>query len=577
MDAHPFPNRRQCQPGQAPHPRALALAATLALMIPSPWTWASPGPGPRPSAYALVVASHRGGQGQQDLRFAGRDADLVRDVLRELGGYLPTHITTLTDPDDQAILRALDALEARLKAHHLRGEPSQLLFYYSGHARARAITLGSNELPLSVLRERLTRLPATLTLVVLDACQTGAFSRVKGATPATDFSYNSVADFNTTGVAVLASSTASELSQEADTLGASYFTHHLVVGLRGAADANADGSVTLDEAYRYAYHRTLVSTAMTAVGRQHVTLETHLRGKGEMVLTTPAQFRSQLELPSSLSGPVLLHRESDRLVLAELDKARGRGLRLALAPGRYTAVVRPSPKTLLRCPLSLVENRVTTLSLTGCTPVQTRPTLAKGPGPERRERLALELGVGGLFRQSDAYTQRLETFGFETELFQLDRSLSAHAALSYAFDATLSLLLGYTLLDGGSYTREAIGLGHEKLEQTFTWRTHGVGLYLRGTLPLFHGVFNPYLQGGGGLGIGESRYTDPLQASTEVDDQLHLGYHLSILAGVHVMPWTHLGFFLQGGYHYAPVIENLLGDTHNGGGPLFHLGLRAAL
>ena len=63
---------------------------------------------------------------------------------------------------------------------------------------------------------------------------------------------------------VLASSTASELSQESEALRASYFTHHLLSGLRGAADADRDGRVTLSEAYRYAYNRTLVATAATA-------------------------------------------------------------------------------------------------------------------------------------------------------------------------------------------------------------------------------------------------------------------------------------------------------------------------
>jgi len=97
------------------------------------------------------------------------------------------------------------------------------------------MNLGERELSLSDLRERLLSLPTTLTIVVLDACQSGAFSRTKGAEPAADFSFNSVSRLNTSGVAVMASSSASELSQESDSLRASYFTHHLLVALRGAA------------------------------------------------------------------------------------------------------------------------------------------------------------------------------------------------------------------------------------------------------------------------------------------------------------------------------------------------------
>ena len=66
---------------------------------------------------------------------------------------------------------------------------------------------------------------------------------------------------------MLASSSGSELSQESETLRSSYFTHHLLVGMRGAGDANRDGQVSIDEAYRYAYHQTLLATAETAAVR----------------------------------------------------------------------------------------------------------------------------------------------------------------------------------------------------------------------------------------------------------------------------------------------------------------------
>ena len=58
----------------------------------------------------------------------------------------------------------------------------------------------------------------------------------------------------------MASSSATELSQESDQLASSYFTHHLLLALRGAGDANQDGKVSLDEAYRYTYNRTLAGT-----------------------------------------------------------------------------------------------------------------------------------------------------------------------------------------------------------------------------------------------------------------------------------------------------------------------------
>src|SRR5262249_46033755 len=158
---------------------------------------------------------------------------------------------------------------------------------------------GGDELPLTTLRERLTALPSALTIVVLDACQSGAFARVKGAEAAADFTYNSVSRLQQKGLAIMASSSAQELSQESDELRGSYFTHHLVTALRGAGDSDGDGRVSLDEAYRYAYRRTLASTARTQVGQQHVMLETDLAGQGDLPVTYPTEARAQLELPAA--------------------------------------------------------------------------------------------------------------------------------------------------------------------------------------------------------------------------------------------------------------------------------------
>ena len=92
-------------------------------------------------------------------------------------------------------------------------------------------------------------------------------------------------------------------------------------------DSQIIGRVTLGEAYRYAYNQTLVATAATAVGSQHATLETGLRGKGEVVLSYPAASSAQLELPAPLDGEVLVRNEPSGSVLAELHKVAGRPLK----------------------------------------------------------------------------------------------------------------------------------------------------------------------------------------------------------------------------------------------------------
>ena len=533
----------------------------------------------RQNSYAIIIGSNRAGPGQKQLRYAHADARRVREVLTHLGGYRGDNIQLMMDPGPGQLSGAFATVKGKLAAHARKGEASVFLFYYSGHARARALNLGPREVNLQELRGRLLSLPSTVTVAILDACQTGAISRVKGVSPAADFSYNSVNQLNTAGMAVLASSAASELSQEADSLRSSYFTHHLVVGLRGAADADSDGGVTLSEAYRYAYNRTLVATASTAVGKQHVTLETRLRGKGEMVLTRPSRAASTLVLAAPLSAQVLISRRAGQAVVAELTKAPGKKMALALPTGQYVATVRRGGgRGTVRCQLRLSAQKILALNTSApdCVPVRQARVAVKGhthQGP----RWGVELGLGLMLRGHDAYTERLEDFGFGGGGLDDNKAPILSAALSYSFSRHLALVLGYGSLERFESRREMHDLQGQSQTQKFDWWAHGVGLYARGTLPLASGVLNPYVQAGGGVAWAVTRLTDPLQASVEVDDETHVGFHLGVAAGINVMPWRHLGFYAQADYTFAPVVQNLLDDTHDSGGPRFILGIRGAL
>ena len=331
----------------------------MTLALAGAWTIdaaAQTGP-PGPLRYALLIGSNDGGPGQGRLRYAEDDARRVGEVLSTLGGYDESRIVRLLHPTPADVNAALARLHDRLAAHAAKGEQAQLFFYYSGHARADALNLGPAQLPLAELRARVLALPATLSIVVLDACQSGAFSRIKGASRAADFSFNSVERLHTEGVAVIASSSGQELSQESDELKSGYFTHHLLVALRGGGDLDRDGRVTLSEAYGYAYGRTLAATAVTAVGEQHVTLETELQGKGDIALTQPSSASARLHVPEAWSGRVLVQRLPSWSVLAELDKASGGpAIDLALPPGAYAATVRFGG-VVLRCTLAALRRR----------------------------------------------------------------------------------------------------------------------------------------------------------------------------------------------------------------------------
>lgn len=541
---------------------------------------------PHPAAYGILVGTNAGGGGQKDLRYAEDDARKMAEVLRDLGRYGNADLKVLVKPDVAAVLAAIDGIAPKLQAHAAKGEQAIVVFYYSGHAKANAFNLGSEELAITLLRERLAKLPATLTLVVLDACQSGQFARTKGAEPAADFSFNSVSRLTTRGLAVIASSSAQELSQESDELRGSYFTHHLITALRGAADADGDGRVSLDEAYRYAYRHTLTSTAQTQIGSQHVTFETDLGGQGDVPVTYPAAAKSQLELGADLEGRVLVQHKASGNVVAEVQKAKGAPLRLAFASGAYDAIVRAgSPVKVSRCRVALLDDRVTPLDLSSCEELKAAPVLRKGveepdvhrlPSPPV-EPLQVEGGVGVNFRTEDGYTRRLNEFGYAAEAPIVGvRSPHLRASLGVSKGLIPHLALGVQLhtLTGDEYRRNV-----SSSEDRFSWDAYGLSGFVRASSsPLGSGKTSADLYGIASLGLtlGATTLTTGSVAGgpTETTRATHGGFVIGGFGGVHVTLGRVVGLFFQGGYEYAPTITNQLGETHDSGGPSVQSGLR---
>ncbi|MCB9656951.1 MAG: caspase family protein [Sandaracinaceae bacterium] len=565
---------------KTPHLLGPLCAALLALHGVHPARSQAQGSAPRPErmelapdahAYALVVGSNAGGPGQEPLAFAERDADRVAEVLVELGHYPPAGVDLLHSPTRAQLRASLARLRQRLAAHAARDEQSVVFFYYSGHAQSQALRLGREEFPLTELRSAIDALPATLTLVVLDACQSGAYSRVRGANPTADFSHNSIQQLQTRGVAVMASSSGTELSQESERLSAGYFTHHLLVALRGGADENRDGRVALDEAYRYAYARTLQDTSRTAVGGQHVTLDTNLTGHGAVALTYPARASAQLELPANVEGQLLITRARGGAVMAELTKAAGAALRLALPPGRYDILWRGA-STIRSCSVTLPARGVHVLGTSGCQEItEEQATAREGQrGPSMAWGLELGLGMTHRGRASD-YTDRLNAFGYQPGFLDGAWDARISAVVERQVFRHLSVLLTFDSLESRDFYR---GLFSTEDDDHYRWRAWAVGLQLRGTLPLAGHWLYGYAQGGVGLGIARTVF-DPGRDQDRTVRITDYGVQLSGALGLRFMPWRHAGFYLQGGYTYAPILQNDLGDRHDSGGASIVTGLRA--
>ncbi len=89
-----------------------------------------------------MVGSNPGGPGQDTLSWAEDDAVEVATVLRELGGYPRANVRVLTRPSPVQLMAAVTTLERDLAAQVAAGHRVKLFFYYSGHARASALSLG---------------------------------------------------------------------------------------------------------------------------------------------------------------------------------------------------------------------------------------------------------------------------------------------------------------------------------------------------------------------------------------------------------------------------------------------------
>ncbi len=295
----------------------LALVTTLVVSAPEPTV-----------RVALIVGRNDGGPGRDALRWAQRDAERMADVLGELGGVAPTDRILLREPDKNTLDATLALLQARLASTSARTE---LVFYYSGHADEVGLLLGRERYPFRDLRQRLDGISVDLRLVIVDACASGAIigQRAKGGTFTSPF----MGDGALTGHAYFTSAAADEVAQESDRLEASFFTHDLIAGLRGAADHDRDRTVTLTEAYRYAFDATLARTQATR-SPQHPVWDIGLTGAGDVVLTRLDRPSARLVLAASLSGRFFVRGPAGALVI-EVDKGAGEALELALPPGTW--------------------------------------------------------------------------------------------------------------------------------------------------------------------------------------------------------------------------------------------------
>lgn len=282
-----------------------------------------------PVRLLLSIGSDLGNPDEAPLQHAEDDARRVKEVFVELGSVEATRALVLTRATASKVTERFAELQGRVAELKAAGKRVELIVFASGHGKAGALHLTGTSLELEALRELSRQCGADLTITIVDACEAGA--REKGAAKGPSYALT-VQPPAVTGEVFIASSGSSESAQEWDVLSGSLFTHHLLSGLRGDADTDADGRVSLMESYAYAERRTVANSVDRG---QHPEFVLALEGSSDVVLTSLTNGRARVVLDESMEGRFVLVSQPRADVVTEVTKARGRVVTLAVPPGRY--------------------------------------------------------------------------------------------------------------------------------------------------------------------------------------------------------------------------------------------------
>jgi len=207
------------------------------------------------------------------LRYATADAEAVFRFLTTQGGVKPTNARLLLNK--QATQRAIrEALGDFLRQKALKDD--EVIIYYAGHGTtepdpsaeggiakylvpwdADPEKLFSSAIPMEEVDRVFGRVAARKILLIQDTCFSGGAGGrtflAKGlAVRSTTLTDRFLQDLSQKeGRMILTASDVNQVSQEDPALGHGIFTYVLLEGLRGGADLDGDGAITVREAHLY--------------------------------------------------------------------------------------------------------------------------------------------------------------------------------------------------------------------------------------------------------------------------------------------------------------------------------------
>jgi hypothetical protein len=284
---------------------------------------------------AIVMGNNTGLADEKPLSYATRDAEQVYRTLLQLGGADKGQAYLLVDADVSKVRIALKDVANRLRAFKAQSRQVQVLIYFSGHGSGDALHMNGEKLPLDDIRAYFHEIEADFKLLVADACFSGSLIQSKGAVLADPVPITYVDELKVNGSAILTSSSAGEMSQESRELQGSLFTHYFLSAIRGAADIDRDGKVTLWEAYNHTQSSLRRRLAGVKNAAQTPEFDVDVHGSDNVVLTRVDLGQAFLSLRGLPEGEYRILEAASALQVAEVRLTDPDGMVLALPRAPY--------------------------------------------------------------------------------------------------------------------------------------------------------------------------------------------------------------------------------------------------
>ncbi|MEV8089577.1 caspase, EACC1-associated type [Streptomyces nigra] len=332
--------------------------------------------------HALIIANERyDDRALKQLKAPGHDADALAEVLGDpqIGDFdvdvvsnQPSYVLRRRIEHFFSDRRRDDTLVVHFSCHGIKSESGELYFAASD---TEPLLLEATAVPAQFVRRCMSRSRAGRTVLFLDCCYGGAFSRSSSGVRSTG-DVNVLDSFATEkpaggrGWAVITASSSMEYAVEGGDLTEdtaprpSVFTGAVVQGLdTGEADLDADGEISLDDLYDYVYDRVRGQNPHQTPGK---TVEmqgdlhlAHSRRRRQVVIAPepiPASWRTALHSKNHFTrlGAVaeLRYRlQSDTLPVAEgarqalLDVAHNDMRQVADTASAHLREIRLQPST----------------------------------------------------------------------------------------------------------------------------------------------------------------------------------------------------------------------------------------